>query len=129
MPDDERHIQRALEMSQRILDQINETIREQEGRERLGVISKDLWIGQGYASRTLFFSTLHLFDRRLDLTAPTRNMGDRKLLKEGVLIKAKSGRHLRAFLCNDILVLTNEAAKTLYRMVRSQIFIRTYVLT
>ena len=44
-------------------------------------------------------------------------MGARKLLKEGVLLKAKSGRRLRAFLCSDILVLTEEAAKTLYRMV------------
>jgi hypothetical protein len=46
-------------------------------------------------------------------------MGSRKLLKEGVLLKAKSGRKLRAFLCSDILVLTDEVAKTLYRMVIS----------
>lgn len=32
-------------------------------------------------------------------------------------MKAKSGRRLRAFLCSDILVLTEETAKTLYRMV------------
>jgi hypothetical protein len=55
---------------------------------------------------------------RLDLTAPTRDMGPRKLLKEGLLLKAKSGRRLRVFLCSDILVLTDEAGKTLYRMVR-----------
>ena len=54
---------------------------------------------------------------RLDLTAPTRYMGPRKLLKEGVLMKAKSGRRLRAFLCSDILVLTQEQAKQLYRTV------------
>lgn len=46
-------------------------------------------------------------------------MGPRKLLKEGMLLKAKSGRKLRAFLCSDILVLTEEATKSLYRMVRS----------
>lgn len=45
-------------------------------------------------------------------------MGPRKLLKEGILTKAKSGRKLRAFLCNDILVLTEESTKSLYRMVR-----------
>ena len=56
--------------------------------------------------------------RRLDLTAPTRYMGSRKLLKEGILLKAKSGRKLRAFLCNDILVLTEATTKSLYRMVR-----------
>ena len=59
--------------------------------------------------------------RRLDLTAPTRYLGDRKLLREGLLNKAKSGRKLRVFLCNDILILTEEHAKTLYRMVRTQL--------
>jgi len=44
-------------------------------------------------------------------------MGVRKLLKEGVLIKTKSGRKIYAFLCSDILVLTDEMMKTLYRMV------------
>ena len=45
-------------------------------------------------------------------------MGTRKLLREGLLLKAKSGRRLRGFLCSDILVLTDEAAKSLYRTVR-----------
>jgi actin cytoskeleton-regulatory complex protein PAN1 len=44
-------------------------------------------------------------------------MGPRRLLKEGLLLKAKSGRRLRGFLCSDIMVLTDEAGKTLYRMV------------
>ena len=48
-------------------------------------------------------------------------MGPRKLLREGILMKAKSGRRLRGFLCNDILVLTDEAAKALYRMVRCSV--------
>jgi hypothetical protein len=45
-------------------------------------------------------------------------MGQRQLLKEGLLLKAKSGRKLRGFLCSDIMVLTDDLAKTLYRMVR-----------
>ncbi|TFK45949.1 hypothetical protein OE88DRAFT_1639082 [Heliocybe sulcata] len=98
--DERGRIENALEIAERILDHINESIREQEGRERLKTISRDLWIGQG----------------RLDLTAPTRYMGSRKLLKEGTIAKAKSGRKLRAFLCSDILVLTDDAAKSLYRM-------------
>lgn len=57
------------------------------------------------------------YNRRLDLTAKTRHMGQRKLLKEGTLIKAKSGRKLRAFLCSDTLVLTDDTVKNLYRMV------------
>lgn len=44
-------------------------------------------------------------------------MGPRKLIKEGALTKAKSGRKLYGFLCSDILVLTDESMKTLYRMV------------
>lgn len=32
-------------------------------------------------------------------------------------MKAKSGRRLRAFLCTDILVLTQDQAKQLYRTV------------
>jgi hypothetical protein len=34
-------------------------------------------------------------------------------------MKAKSGKGLRLFLCSDVLVLTDENAKSLYRMVRS----------
>ncbi|KAI0373139.1 hypothetical protein BV20DRAFT_1042030 [Pilatotrama ljubarskyi] len=98
--EDRSQIEDSQHMAEKVLEHINETIREQEGRERLKEVSKDLWIGEG----------------RLDLTAPTRYMGPRKLLKEGILMKAKSGRKLRAFLCSDILVLTEEATKSLYRM-------------
>jgi len=45
-------------------------------------------------------------------------MGPRKLLKEGELTKAKSRRKLHVVLCNDIVVLIDETAKSLYRMVR-----------
>jgi len=37
-------------------------------------------------------------------------------MREGLLNKAKSGRKLRLILCNDILLLTEEHGKTLYRM-------------
>lgn len=36
-------------------------------------------------------------------------------------MKAKSGKRLRAFLCSDVLVLTDENAKSLYRMVGSRL--------
>jgi len=100
-PDQDRvFTERALHTAERILDTINEAIREQEGRNRLKILSQDLWIGHG----------------QVDLTAPTRHLGDRRLLREGFLNKAKSGRKLRAFLCNDILLLTDEHGRTLYRM-------------
>ncbi|KAF8589690.1 hypothetical protein K439DRAFT_300209 [Ramaria rubella] len=85
---------------ERVLDLINESIRDQEGNDRLRQISQSLWIDQG----------------RLDLTEPTRYMGPRKLIKEGPLSKTKSNRKLHGFLCSDILVLTEEAGKSLYRM-------------
>lgn len=44
-------------------------------------------------------------------------MGVRKLLKEGTLMKYKSGRKLRIFLCNDLLILTDEKITRLYKMV------------
>lgn len=59
--------------------------------------------------------TLMKLYRRLDLTAPTAYQGTRKLLKEGHVSKAKSGRKLTMVLCNDILVLIE--SKNLYRMV------------
>ncbi|KAI0261797.1 hypothetical protein BC834DRAFT_925418 [Gloeopeniophorella convolvens] len=100
-PDQDRaSTEHALRTAEKILNNINEAIREQEGRDRLKNLSQDLWIGQG----------------RLDLTAPTRHLGDRRLLREGTLNKAKSGRKLGAFLCSDILLLTDEHGKTLYRM-------------
>ena len=53
--DDRKHIEQALDVAERILGHINETIREQEGRERLREISKDLWVGQGYVLYEVFF--------------------------------------------------------------------------
>jgi hypothetical protein len=44
-------------------------------------------------------------------------MGARKLIKDGLVMKAKSGRKLHAFLCSDIMVLTDENVSALYRMV------------
>ena len=95
---DRDKIENSLIAAEVILAAINESIREQEGQERLAELSKELWLGQGH----------------LDLTAPTRFMGPRRLLKEGLLVKARSRRRLRAVLCTDILILVEEATKTVY---------------
>lgn len=95
---DRDKIENSLITAETILEAINESIREQEGQERLAELSKGLWVGQGH----------------LDLTAPTRFMGPRRLLKEGSLVKTKSGRRLRAVLCTDILILVEEATKAVY---------------
>lgn len=44
---DRQQIVFALRSVEAVLNSINESIREQEGRERLRVISRELWIGQG----------------------------------------------------------------------------------
>lgn len=121
--EEERAIRKSREVAEKILDHINETIREQEGREKLKSVSETLWIGNAYVAFTCE-NLFHAYtrDSRLDLTAPTRHMGARKLLKEGLLIKAKSGRKIFAFLCSDILVLMDEGMKTLYRMVSHYFF-------
>ncbi|KAI6004640.1 hypothetical protein EDD15DRAFT_2117680, partial [Pisolithus albus] len=83
----------SLACAERILEEVNETIRDREGRERLGEVSEELRIGKD----------------RLDLTLLTHHLGPRRLLKEGVLAKAKSGRKLRVLLCSDILLLLNKS--------------------
>ena len=45
--DERRQISRALDSVQYVLNNINEAIREQEGRVRLEQISKNLYVGQG----------------------------------------------------------------------------------
>ena len=41
-------ISHAIQTTERILEGLNEAIREREGAERLGEISKGLYVGQGY---------------------------------------------------------------------------------
>ncbi|KAL5528859.1 hypothetical protein ACEPAG_4833 [Sanghuangporus baumii] len=98
--EERRQITSALESVQRVLNYINEAIREQEGRARLEQISKNLYVGQG----------------RLNLARSTNYMGPRKLIREGALMKHKSGRKLRVFLCNDMIILTDESVSRLYKM-------------
>ncbi len=60
-PDQDRELtERALRTAERILDTINEAIREQEGRDRLKALSQDLWIGQGCVPQTLVLD-IHAF--------------------------------------------------------------------
>jgi actin cytoskeleton-regulatory complex protein PAN1 len=102
---------------------INEHIREQESYQRLESLSNRLFIkGQGWVfiscSRLdFYFIYFFFFVRFLQLTEPTRNMGQRKLIKEGAVLKAKNGKKLRLFLCNDLVLLTDPTANTLYRTV------------
>lgn len=94
-------LRQSTHMADAILSETNERIREEEGRERLKMLSQTLFVGT---------------ETRVDLTKPTRHLGPRKILKEEVLSKrkSKSGRKLGLVLCNDILLIL--AGPNLYRM-------------
>ncbi|SCZ92879.1 BZ3500_MvSof-1268-A1-R1_C065g00318 [Microbotryum saponariae] len=87
---------RSLEIAEGILGMINEAVRAHENEERL------------YLSDVIEFS--HSIEARLDLTAPTRLMGPRRLLKEGRVSKVRSGRKLNVYLFNDLLIFTETKA-------------------
>ncbi len=44
---EKQQVEHAISNTERILDAINETIREADGFERLGILSQDLYVGQG----------------------------------------------------------------------------------
>ena len=43
-------IKSACAMAERLLDHINETIRDEEGADTLRKVSQHLWLGEGYVS-------------------------------------------------------------------------------
>ncbi|SCV70541.1 BQ2448_1935 [Microbotryum intermedium] len=94
---DQALLTRSLEISESILGAINEAVRAHENEERLV-----------HLSDVLEFS--HSIEARLDLTAPTRLMGPRRLLKEDRVTKARSGRKLNVYLFNDLLIFTETKA-------------------
>jgi hypothetical protein len=97
---DQAQLEVALGIAQDMVTRINERVREAEATDRLRTLSEQLWVGG---------------EGRIDLTAPTAYQGPRKLLKEGSVSKAKSGRRLQMVLCNDIVILIED--ERLYRMV------------
>ncbi|KAN0063587.1 hypothetical protein ACQY0O_004035 [Thecaphora frezii] len=93
-------LKRAQRTAERILNETNESIRHRESNDLLALISS-LPIGE---------------QARLDLTKPTRFLGDRRVVKDATLNKARSSRAVRVVLCNDLVVLLTEGGKGLYRM-------------
>ncbi|KAM0752107.1 hypothetical protein T439DRAFT_379225 [Meredithblackwellia eburnea MCA 4105] len=86
----------ALQLAEGTSTVVNEAVRWREDEEKLAFLSDNL-----------IFAGV---DARLDLTAPTRLMGRRRILKDGQVTKAKSGRKLNIFLFNDLLLLTETKA-------------------
>ncbi|KAG0347724.1 actin organization and endocytosis protein [Podila minutissima] len=81
----------ALVSGESFLDRINEAIRSGETRQKLEEIQRKLPPGE--------------MSEGLMLTSETKYLGARKILHEGNLRKAKSGRRLFGYLCNDVLLL------------------------
>lgn len=97
---DQAALEVSLGIAQDMVARINERVRDAEATERLRALSEQLWVGG---------------EGRIDLTAPTAYQGARRLLKEGPVAKAKSGRRLQMVLCNDVVLLIEDGR--LYRMV------------
>lgn len=95
----------ALAKAEALCEETNDAARVQENQAKLREISRRVW--------------MESLDAKLDLTAPTRLLGQRQFVYEGPLQKAKSGRKLYCFLFNDLLILTTPAKndeKVLYRL-------------
>lgn len=126
---DQNTLSSALENAEAMLSVVNESIRSREDEEKLQFLTENLIFAGVDAVRS------HLVAipgaradarggmQRLELTAPTKLLGRRRILKEGQLAKAKSGRKLNAFLFNDLLLFTETKAvavpiEVVYRWVR-----------
>ena len=92
-------LQGALQLSQGVLNETNEGLRAQEDEEKLGFLSDNLIFPDDQSIR-------------LDLTAPTRLLGPRRLLKEGMLVKGyghkrqSKRKELQTYLFNDFVLFT-----------------------
>jgi len=51
-------LESAVRNAEEILESINESIREQENEQRLDVLSRSLWIGQGFAALAIVPRTI-----------------------------------------------------------------------
>ncbi|KAK4047374.1 hypothetical protein OIV83_005421 [Microbotryomycetes sp. JL201] len=92
---DHELLAKGLRMAESTLNDVNEAVRARDNEEKLAYLSDHL--------------SLNGVNARLDLTAPTRAMGKRLVLKEGRVTKAKSARPLSLYLFNDLLLMTEES--------------------
>lgn len=114
-PDEVAALRRAMSTAQRLLDSTNEAIRQRQTEERLAMLSERI-------NASTVSATGRAAEVKLDLTHQTRWMGPRRILRDEVLTKQKSGRRITVVLCNDIVLLlsglsgASEADEYLYRM-------------
>ena len=80
----------CMKITERLLGKVNTAARDADSRLRLFDLN----------------SLIYWHPIRLDLTSPTRILGQRILLHDGTIYKAKSGRKLHMFLFNDMILFT-----------------------
>lgn len=100
-------IESAKHTAESILAKTNEAIRENEDLSALAKLSENLWLGDQV---------------RLDLTKPFADGGradvkrHRRVLRDEVVTKSKSGRKLRLVLTTDLLLVLHAQDSSLYRI-------------
>lgn len=89
----------ALDASEKLAHSVNQATKESESRQKIEEISAivDLKLPEENVT--------------LDLSAPTRLLGNRMYIHEGPLSKNKSGRKIYCYLFNDLIILVEPKSK------------------
>ncbi|KAA1127295.1 hypothetical protein PGTUg99_034297 [Puccinia graminis f. sp. tritici] len=95
---DYNRLANALKKVQEVLTTTNKTIGEQENEIVLVTLSEQL--------------TIPGSDAKLNLATMTRFVGRRRLIREGILTKARSRKTFRAYLFNDFFLLAKTTTAT-----------------
>ncbi|SPO31627.1 related to Intersectin 1 [Ustilago trichophora] len=104
---DYARVKAAKETAEGILAKTNEAIREHEDATALSKLSENLWLGE---------------EAKLDLTKPFIDPAQpgvkrhRRVLRDEMVAKSKSGRKLRLVLTTDLLLVLHAQDGSLYRM-------------
>ncbi|KAJ3221216.1 Intersectin-2 [Clydaea vesicula] len=96
---DHDEVAQSLELANATADLINTAAQAQESREKLEEISS-----------IVDFSSLN--NPNFSLIGATKYLGQRKIIYEGDLLKMKSGKRLRCFLFNDMILLCEKKGST-----------------
>lgn len=131
---DHQNLSRALELAEAALNDINEAVRAHENQEKLAWLSDNIEFpgipggvrslpscpDAGSPAQTSDITPA--WPQHLDLSAPTRLLGPRRIIREGKVEKAKSRRRLDLHLFNDLLIFSESrpgGGEVVYRYVRS----------
>ncbi|BEJ13330.1 hypothetical protein CspHIS471_0305040 [Cutaneotrichosporon sp. HIS471] len=88
-------INEAIALMRDTIVRMDKGFRESQTRERLRELCSNMWVGA----------------ERVDLAHLTEYLGQRKVVKEGTVFKARSSQKLKMVLCNDIVFLLTQGHK------------------